>query len=151
MSEEAASVHLRLFPAIPASWRDDALAAKWERLRRLRRVVTGAIELERAAKRIGSSLQAHPVLYAPAEEFAAVADIDLAELGIVSSITLRTGAVPEDAFILPDVPGVGVTIGAAAGEKCGRCWRVLPEVGHDPDHPELCGRCVAAVDAFETV
>ncbi|MEX2201712.1 MAG: isoleucine--tRNA ligase [Dongiaceae bacterium] len=151
MEAESESVHLRLFPAIPAPWRDEALAAKWERLRRLRRVVTGAIELERAAKRIGSSLQAHPVLYAPAEEFAAVADIDLAELGIVSSITLRSGAVPEDAFTLPDVPGVGVTIGTAEGEKCGRCWRVLPDVGHDPDRPELCGRCIAAVDALETV
>jgi isoleucyl-tRNA synthetase len=150
MSSEAESVHLRLFPEIPKSWRDDVLAAKWERLRRLRRVVTGALELERAAKRIGSSLQAHPVLYAPAEEFVAVADIDLAELGIVSSITLRTGSVPEDAFILPDVPGVGVVIGTAEGEKCGRCWRILPEVGQHPAHPELCGRCIEAVDALET-
>jgi len=150
MNAESESVHLRLFPEIPASWRDDTLAAKWERLRRLRRVVTGAIELERAAKRIGSSLQAHPVLYAPAEEFAAVEDIDLAELGIVSSITLKSESVPDGAFTLPDVAGVGVVIGAAEGEKCGRCWRVLPEVGTESAHPELCERCIEAVATLET-
>src|SRR5690606_8290027 len=147
--QEAASVHLRTYPAIPASWRDDALAAKWDRLRRLRRVVTGAIELERAAKRIGSSLQAHPILHAPAEELALIGDIDFAELAITSSITLKAGTPPEGAFTLPDVPGVGVEIAVAEGEKCGRCWRVLPEVSHDHVHPGTCDRCDEAVGSLE--
>src|SRR3546814_14717947 len=51
-----ASVHLRTFPAVPAEWLDPALAAKWAKVREVRRVVTGALEVERAAKRIGSSL-----------------------------------------------------------------------------------------------
>ena len=59
----AASVHLEPFPAVPQSWRDDALAEKWRKLRNVRRVVTGALEIERAGKRIGSSLEAHPVVY----------------------------------------------------------------------------------------
>ena len=143
--QESASVHLRTYPEIPAGWRNDALAEKWERLRRLRRVVTGAIELERAAKRIGSSLQAHPVVYAPAEELALIGELDFAELAITSSITLKAGTPPEGAFTLPDVPGVGVEIASADGEKCARCWRVLPEVGHDLTHPELCERCAGAV------
>jgi isoleucyl-tRNA synthetase len=146
---ESASVHLRTFPDVPADWRNEALVGKWERLRRLRRVVTGAIELERAAKRIGSSLQAHPVVHAPSEELAVVGDIDFAELAITSSITLKAGPVPDGAFTLPDVADVGVVIGFAEGEKCGRCWRVLPEVGSDPSHPEICRRCADAVGHLE--
>jgi isoleucyl-tRNA synthetase len=147
---ESASVHLRTFPVLPETWRDEALAAKWDRLRRLRRVVTGALELERAAKRIGSSLQAHPVLFAPADELAAAAGIDFAELAITSSIALKADPVPADAFTLPDVPNVGVVIGNAGGEKCARCWRVLPEVGHDAGHPETCDRCAEAVAELES-
>ena len=61
----AQSVHLEPFPQVPPSWRDDALAEKWRKLRNVRRVVTGALELERAAKRIGSSLEARPSSMSP--------------------------------------------------------------------------------------
>ena len=57
------SVHLTLFPDSFDEFRDDALAAKWETIRDVRRVVTGALELERAAKQIGSSLEASPMVY----------------------------------------------------------------------------------------
>ncbi|HEX5666318.1 MAG TPA: class I tRNA ligase family protein, partial [Hyphomicrobium sp.] len=60
---EGGSVHLETFPDTPASWRDDALAEKWAAIRRVRRVVTGALEIERAQKRIGASLEASPELY----------------------------------------------------------------------------------------
>ncbi|MGE0120509.1 MAG: isoleucine--tRNA ligase [Dongiaceae bacterium] len=143
----ADSVHLRLFPAVPAEWRDDALAAKWERIRALRRVVTGALELERAGKRIGASLQAHPAVYADGAHVEAFQGIDLAEIAITSAATLRTGAPPAGAFALPDVPAVGVVVALASGEKCERCWRVLPEVGSHADHSGLCGRCADAVGA----
>jgi len=139
------SVHLRLFPEIPAGWRDDRLAAKWETVRAVRRVVTGALELERAAKRIGSSLQAHPVVHVGPEYVDALAGIDLAEIAITSSITVIEGPAPEGAFTLSDVPGVGVVVELAEGEKCQRCWRVLPEVGARTDHPEICNRCADAV------
>jgi isoleucyl-tRNA synthetase len=143
----ADSVHLRLFPAVPAAWRDEALAAKWERIRALRRVVTGALELERADKRIGASLQAHPAVYADDAHVEAFQGIDLAEIAITSAATLQTGAPPAGAFTLPDVPEVGVVVALARGEKCERCWRVLPEVGSHADHPGLCGRCADAVGA----
>jgi len=139
-----ASVHLRVFPELPASWRDEALAERWNRLRDLRRVVTGAIELERAAKRIGSSLQAHPTVFAPAVYADAVDGLDLAELAITSLATLRVAPPPEGAFVLPDLPEIGVVVGAAEGEKCERCWRVLPEVGHAGE-AGLCGRCAEAL------
>ena len=94
----ATSVHLEPFPDVPASWRDDALAEKWRKLRTLRRVVTGALELERAAKRIGSSLEAHPLIYVSDRDlFDTVVDADLAELCITSGAALVEGDGPSEA------------------------------------------------------
>ncbi|HZT50695.1 MAG TPA: class I tRNA ligase family protein, partial [Stellaceae bacterium] len=139
------SVHLQLWPDVPAGWRDAALGAKWSRIRELRRVVTGAIELERAQKRLGSSLQADIELFADRDSVAALAGLDLAEICITSAGTVRAAPPPGDAFALPDVPGIGVRIRRAQGEKCQRCWRILPEVGEDAAHPDLCRRCADAV------
>ncbi|MBF0373706.1 MAG: isoleucine--tRNA ligase [Alphaproteobacteria bacterium] len=134
------SVHLRQFPDVPAEWRDDALAARWAILRDVRRVVTGALEVERAAKRIGASLQANPEVWVTPELAAALDGVDLAEMSITSGLTLRQGDGPADAFRLAEVPGVAVTPRPAEGEKCARCWKVLPDVGTH-SHPGLCGRC----------
>jgi isoleucyl-tRNA synthetase len=145
---EGSSIHLQLYREVPGAWRDDALAAKWAKIRDVRRVVTGAIELERAAKRVGSSLQAHPRVCHTQDYGDALRGLDLAEIANTSSATLaETSSVgPADGFTLPDVPGIAVQIGLAEGEKCQRCWRVLPEVGSIPAHPDLCHRCADAVD-----
>ncbi len=139
------SVHMRLFPEIPANWRDDTLAAKWAKLRSLRRVVTGALEIARAEKKIGSSLAAAPEVYADAAYVESLQDLDLAEIAITSRIDLRQGAAPSGAFTLDDVPGVGVIVRMADGTKCERCWKVLPDVNADPEAPGVCGRCADAV------
>ncbi|MEE9140818.1 MAG: isoleucine--tRNA ligase [Alphaproteobacteria bacterium] len=148
--EEADSVHLRLYPESPPEWRDDALAAKWEEVRELRRVVTGALEIERAEKRIGSSLQAHPTVYAMPGYAAAFEGLDLAEITITSDAILKEVASPSEfpdgAFRLAEVPGVAVVPALAEGGKCVRCWRVLPEVGEAPGAEPICGRCAEAVD-----
>jgi isoleucyl-tRNA synthetase len=143
------SVHLELFPAIPAEWFDPGLALRWERLRDLRRVVTGALELERGAKRLGSSLQARVEIFAPAEVVALAGDIDIAELCITSEASLEGAPRPWDAFILPEVAEIGVRVAAAPGERCERCWRVLLEVGRVPEHPDLCRRCAEVVGSTE--
>jgi isoleucyl-tRNA synthetase len=139
------SVHIELYPEVPASWRNDELGAKWARLRDLRRVVTGALEIERAQKRLGSSLQGAARLFVPEDYREALAGVDLAELCITSEGTVAFAAPPAGAFTLPDVTGVGVVIERASGEKCQRCWRVLVEVGAPDGHPELCRRCADAV------
>ncbi|MGH6990552.1 MAG: zinc finger domain-containing protein, partial [Stellaceae bacterium] len=141
------SVHLETYLEVPTAWRDPASAGKFAQLRDVRRVVTGALELERAEKRLGASLQAAVTVYADESYRAAIADSDLAELAIVSAATLHYGAVPAGAFTLPEVPGVAVTVALAPGEKCQRCWRVLPEVGHVHGHDDLCRRCAEMVDA----
>ena len=142
------SIHLELFADIPGEWLDPALGERWVQLRDLRRVVTGALELERGAKRIGSSLQAAIEVWVPDRLAELVRDIDLAELCITSAGTVRIGAAPEDAFGLSEVPEIGVCVSPAAGERCERCWRVLPEVGHQPHHPDLCRRCAEVVGAL---
>ena len=146
--DNAGSVHLRTFPDIPAGWRDDALAAKWSKVRALRRVVTGALEEERAAKRIGSSLDAAPVVEATPDYVEAMAGVDLAEIAITSAAALTPAAEPRGAFVLPEIAGVAATPALADHPKCGRCWKKLPDVGADPDVPETCGRCADAVRAW---
>ena len=103
---EARSVHLEQFPEIPAEWRDEALARKWETIRALRFAVTGAIEIARADKQIGSSLEAAPRVYiSRPEHIEALAGIDFAEVCITSDIAIQTGPPPPDAFRLPDLAG----------------------------------------------
>ena len=85
------SIHLELFPELPAQWRDEALAAKWETIWRVRLAVTGALEISRAAKEIGSSLEADPEVYlARAEYVEALRGIDFAEVCITSDLTIKT-------------------------------------------------------------
>ncbi len=140
------SVHLELFAEIPRAWLDPALGERWAQLRELRRVVTGALERERGAKRLGSSLQAAIELYVPDRLAALVEKVDFAELCITSAATIRLAPPPSDAFMLPDVPDVGVRVFSAPGERCQRCWRVLPEVG-TLEFPDLCQRCATVVAA----
>ena len=139
------SVHLRAFPDIPESWRDDALAEKWVKIRNLRRAVTGSIEEKRKEKSIGSSLQAHPMVYANSAAIALFDELDPAELFITSGATFIADKGPENSFSLEDVKDVWVLTENAQGEKCERCWKVLPDVGADKDHPGTCGRCADAV------
>ncbi len=141
------SVHLTLFPETPAEWRDDALGEKWKKVRAVRRVVTGALEVERREKRIGASLEAAPVVHVADDELrAAYEGLDAAELFITSGATLTGEAAPADAFRLEgDAADIAVVPAKAAGAKCQRCWRILPEVGHVPGHHDLCHRCAGVV------
>ena len=148
---DAKSVHLEVFPEIPASWRDDKLAEKWRKVRTVRRVITGALEIERAQKRIGSSLEAHPIVHVSNAELAeAVLDVDLAEICITSAATLVEDEGPADAFRLPDVAGVAVVPNLAEGTKCARSWKVLTTIGGDPEFPDVSPRDAQALREWET-
>jgi len=142
----AESVHLETFFAVPAGWTNPKLIEKWRRIRELRRVVTGALELERAAKNIGSSLEAAPTLYVADKADAAIlTSIPFDEITITSGINVVSGEAPPGAFVLPEIKGVAAIANLSAGKKCERCWRVLGEVGSHADHPDLCDRCDAAI------
>ena len=147
---ETASVHVETFPKLPASWRDDALAQEWEQIKRVRRVVTGALEIERANKKIGSSLEAAPQVFIDDDELmAALEDVDFAEVCITSGVEIIAGEAPNGAFKLPDVPNVGVVPKRAQGKKCARSWRITKDVGSDPAFPDLSARDAAAVREFD--
>jgi isoleucyl-tRNA synthetase len=144
------SVHLEQFAEISPSWRNDALAEKWRKVRMVRRVVTGALEIERAAKRIGSSLEAAPMVYVSNPElFEAVVDIDLAEISITSAATLVEAEAPADAFRLEDVAGVAVEVRRAEGKRCARSWKILPSVGSEPGFPDVTPRDAKALREWD--
>jgi isoleucyl-tRNA synthetase len=146
----AESVHLETFPQVPAEWRDDALAERWAKIRRVRRVVTGALEIERAQKRIGASLEAAPVVHIADESlFNAVQGLDLAEICITSGIQVAQGDGPAEAFRLEDVKGIAVVPALAQGRKCARSWKVTPDVGTDPDYPDVTPRDAAALREWD--
>ena len=139
------SVHLVDFPETPGEWRNDALASRSEIVRAVRRVVTGALEEQRTAKVIGSSLEACPSVYLSEELAAVITNPEtFADLCITSQVKLETGTAPEGAFVIPEVEGVSVVFAKAEGDKCGRCWKILPDVGGHA-HAEVCGRCSAAL------
>jgi isoleucyl-tRNA synthetase len=133
---EDASVHLELFPTLPAHWHDAALAAKWETIRAIRRRITVPIEEARKANIIGSSLQAAVELPLNAEHETLRDEAAWSEIAIVSSVKIVLDTAEPLSKVTP-----------ASGEKCVRCWRVLTEVGTNASHPALCLRCADAVES----
>ncbi|MDQ1197700.1 isoleucine--tRNA ligase [Agrobacterium sp. SORGH_AS 787] len=142
----AESVHLEQFPTIPAEWHSPAVDAKWEKIRKVRTVVTGALEVERREKRIGSSLEAAPVVHvADPDLMAALDGQDFAEICITSAISVVAGEGPADAFRLGEVQKVAVEQKLAEGQKCARSWRITTDVGSDPRYPDVSARDAAAL------
>ena len=142
----AESVHLEQFPTIPTEWHSPAVDTKWEKIRKVRTVVTGALEVERREKRIGSSLEAAPVVHvADPELMAALEGQDFAEICITSAISVIAGEGPADAFRLGEVQKVAVEQKLAEGQKCARSWRITTDVGSDPQYPDVSARDAAAL------
>ncbi|MEY1554682.1 isoleucine--tRNA ligase [Yoonia sp. R2331] len=140
---DASSVHLVDFPETPGDWKDDALAAKWATVRSVRRVVTGALEVQRTEKVIGASLEAAPTVFVSADQAKVLETVSFDDLCITSGIHVTTDAAPADAFAV-EGSDVGVVFAKAEGEKCLRCWKILPDVGSH-SHAGVCGRCDAAL------
>lgn len=161
---DSQSVHLQQFPEIPAGWRDDALAAKWKQIRQVRRVVTGALEIERAKKTIGSSLEAVPTVYVGQGYDGLFAGLDPAEIFITSAAEIKSsdqnGADhPElagrPAFIDETVgPEIAVIVEKAEEvglRKCARSWRFTADVGQNPDFPDVSARDAAVLEELRAL
>jgi isoleucyl-tRNA synthetase len=149
---DKASVHLTLFPDGFERFRDDRLAKKWEAVRDVRRVVTGALELARAAKEIGSSLEASPIIYVSDRAMlATLFDIDLAEVCITSSYEVQEDEPPAGAFRLDNVPGVAVVVEKAQGIKCARSWKILQTIGEDKEYPDVSPRDARALREWKAL
>ncbi|WP_412562028.1 isoleucine--tRNA ligase [Thalassobius sp. MITS945101] len=138
---EENSVHLTDMPETPADWLNEPLAAKWAQVRQARRVVTAALEVQRTDKVIGASLEAAPVVHIrEAEMLDALKSVSFDDICITSAISLTNDPMPAEAFRLPEVEGVGVVFEKAEGDKCQRCWKILPDVGQHA-HAATCKRC----------
>lgn len=136
-SESFESIHERLFPEVNAAWKREDLWEKGQKIRNVRRVITNALEQERLAKTITSSLQANVVLFVTKEVAALLKDVDMAELALVSQLTILTAQPRAGAVTLEEVPDIGVVVTAAAGTKCPRCWKIIQE----KEEKALCERC----------
>jgi isoleucyl-tRNA synthetase len=152
---DAVSLHLDQFPEIPANWKNEALAEKWRKVRQVRRVVTGALEIARAQKVIGASLEAVPVVTLDdAALEAAIADVDMAEMAITSDLVIAHGKAPEGAFALDDVKGVAVVVEKAEDRglvKCARSWRYTADVGQDAEFPDVSARDAAVLHELQAL
>ncbi|TIS59293.1 isoleucine--tRNA ligase [Mesorhizobium sp.] len=152
---DTVSVHLDQFPQVPADWKNEALAEKWRKVRQVRRVVTGALEIARARKVIGSSLEAVPlVTLDDAALEAAIADVDMAEMAITSDLVIVQGTAPAGAFTLDDVRGVAVVVEKAEDRglvKCARSWRYTADVGQDPEFPDVSARDAAVLHELKAL
>ncbi|MCB9993258.1 MAG: isoleucine--tRNA ligase [Hyphomicrobiaceae bacterium] len=143
---DQSSVHLQTFPDIPAEWLNDKLAVKWANIRKVRRVITGALEIERKNKTIGSSLEAAPkVFISDAGLYVSQFDVDMAEISITSGIEILQREGPLEAFRLEEVPGVSVEVKKAKGSRCARSWKYTGDVGMDPQWPDLSARDAKAM------
>jgi len=142
---------LRIMPPTPEAWRNAAEASRWDKVERVTRVVTGALEVERREKRIGAALEAAPAVYiADAGLIAAFEGLDVAEVFRTSQASIVPGTGPAGAFRLDGAADIAVEAKRAEGRKCARSWRVLPEVGSDPRYPALSLRDADAVAWWDT-
>jgi len=140
---DESSIHLTDMPSTPKTWLNEELAKKWTVIRQARRAVTAALELQRTDKVIGSSLEASPVVYLEDQEtFDLLESIPFSDICITSSIKLSLDKAPEEAFSTEEVKGIKVDFQVASGEKCQRCWKILPEV---TSSSPICGRCDEAL------
>jgi isoleucyl-tRNA synthetase len=151
LKDRAASVHLLQFLETPDGWHDAELAARWEKIFTVRRVVTGALEVERREKRIGASLESSPrVLVADETLIEAFKGEDAGDLFITSGAELVHSATGEGGgFTLDDTPGVIVYPVKANGVKCRRSWKYFDPATADPAFPDITPRDALSVKAWD--
>ena len=121
----------------------DSLRERWQRLRTLRSDVLKHLEALRVEGRIGSSLAGEVALHADGEaaDFLKSFGDDLRFVFITSQARVLDGAAHDAADTV--LPGVKLAVTASAHAKCERCWHYRADVGSDPEHPEICGRCTS--------
>ena len=140
------SVHLAPFPELRPEWKDDSLVERWDRIMRVRGDVSKALELARAAKTIGHSLDAGVTIAAPSELLGFLREYadDLQSIFIVSKVML-VDDISGEVWASENIEGLKVQVTAAPGVKCERCWCYSEELGSVAEHPTICPKCTAAV------
>ena len=135
------SIHLEEFLSAKDSYCNNDLKNKWEIVKQVRRVITGALETKRAEKVIGSSLEAHIDIYLEDKILNKLQGIDFTEIAITSSVTISKKEKEKKGFSLEDVKGVYVDVTKTSGTKCQRCWKYDEKIVDS----EICERCQEAI------
>ncbi|MGD9022177.1 MAG: isoleucine--tRNA ligase [Deltaproteobacteria bacterium] len=147
-----ASGHLMPLPQVREDFLDAALAKRWQSILLVRGEVMKALEEARAQKVIGHALDAAVTLSLP-EALSAVIRPDADELRtvfIVSRVNILSEGGLSDGHS-SKVPGLGIRVDRAPGEKCERCWIHDPSVGDDGIHKTICSRCIGVLESIENV
>ncbi|MDR1365331.1 MAG: isoleucine--tRNA ligase [Holosporales bacterium] len=144
LNDRKTSIHLQTFPEIPTEWKNDAIKKRWYAIQNVRKTITEAIEIERSAGIVGSSLEAAVYLYSnDNENISLLKSVDWKEAAIVSDAVVVNAQAPSGARI-GSASGIGVTVKRADGIKCERCWKIMKEVsskGTRFGSASLCDRC----------
>lgn len=145
VAERESDVALAAFPVAHPERRHAELDKKWERLILIRRELTKALEIARAAKVIGHSLEAHVTVAVSGElaDFMTENWGTLKSIAIVSELSRAETLAGE--FYASELPELSVAVAPAQGEKCERCWTRSLTVGESAAHPTACQRCVAVL------
>lgn len=146
LNREKSSIHLEDFPLIPEEWHNERLEQKWRIIRSIRKVITYALETERSAKTIGSSLEAEIFVYSANPDITKpLLQVDVADIAIVSKASVITAQIPPNAGVIDDIAEVGVVVKKAIGQKCDRCWKIsentVSEENSGYGSVILCERC----------
>jgi len=123
--DKNSSIHLQDFPTIPPRWKNDKLDKKWEKFKNVRKVVNSAMEIKRANKEIGSSLEADIQVFLDEEYLEVVKDFDLSENFITSKAEAKKMIDDGNLFKMNEVKNIKVFVKKAEGEKCPRCWKIF--------------------------
>jgi isoleucyl-tRNA synthetase len=135
------SIHLEEFFKTEIKFKNDVIAKKWEKVKDVRKVITGALEVKRADKTIGSSLESHIDIYLSKEINSIIENIDMAEMAITSSATIVAGDKYSSGFSIDDIKDVVVDVKKAKGAKCQRCWKFDSEINSG----DICKRCSVVI------
>jgi len=144
------SVHIASFPQADEDKLDAGLAERWTKIIDVRREVTKALEIARAHKRIGHSLDAAVTLYTSEDVYTALSPYEgeLRSIFIVSKVVLSREPASVDDAEDTAIDGLSIRVEAAEDGKCERCWVHDPSVGSDSTHPTICSRCIDALEVL---
>lgn len=137
------SVVFQEMPKGNSNYASDEFMAKWDRIHEIRDSANKVLEVARAQKKIGKSLEAKVILHAQGELYEFVSSVKglLPMVLIVSQVEVSNAAGGD----VSDIDGLGIEVVGADGQKCERCWSFSDTVGKDAEHPTLCARCAAIV------
>ena len=135
------SVHLEDFIVTPEHYKNLSVNENWVILKQLRKVITGALEIKRAEKIIGSSLEAHIDVYLEKSKMAKFKNYKIDEISIISSFSFHEINNSTQGFSLEEVPNVKVIVSKTNGKKCQRCWKYKKKLIRE----EICDRCEDAI------